>query len=210
MDFNQIEMRRETIFKDAVLSAAEARSVEIISGAQQQAAKQLAEAQAACKLADHDAIAATLAMDTEREHSAAMQAARQDLLRHRVELVDGLFGEVEQRLATFAQGKDYEGWLVKKIKNEAKNAQKSDEYVVFVREDDIKHKDKLAKALPGARVEVDDTIRLGGAKLKAGRVMYDLTMDAMLEDERERFTQTSGLLLSDEAGGTQPKNDKDD
>ncbi|MDL2327145.1 V-type proton ATPase subunit E [Ruminococcaceae bacterium OttesenSCG-928-A11] len=195
MNFNQIEMRRETIFKDAVLSAAEAKSMEIISAAQQEAANRLAEAQAGCEETDHDAMMAALAPDTEREHSMALQQARQALLHHRTELVDGLFDDVEKQLAAFAKGPGYREWLLKRLNALAETAQKGDNAKVYVRKEDICLEKELKTAIDAAEVIEDEAIRLGGAKVQCGQLLYDLTLDDALWEEKERFEETSGMTL---------------
>ncbi|MDL2294698.1 hypothetical protein LJC60_08765 [Ruminococcaceae bacterium OttesenSCG-928-D13] len=196
MNYNQLEMRRETIFKDAVLSAAEAKSMQIIGEAQRTAAGQLAEAQAACEEADHDAIKSALAPDNEREHSTALQLARQELLRHRAGLVESLFADVEKQLDRFAESPEYPRWLVCKLTETAGNAQNGSEIEIYMRKDDMKFKNNLlAAASAGAKIAEDETIRLGGIKVRVGKRLYDCTLDDALRLEREQFEETSGMTL---------------
>jgi hypothetical protein len=53
----------------------------------------------------------------------------------------------------------------------------------------------LEQALPGCRVRAEESIGLGGLRLQSGRLLYDMTLDAALADEREAFTRGSGMVL---------------
>lgn len=194
MDYNQVELRRETLFKDAVLSAAETRSMEIISEAQQKSAQEIAAAKRACKEADHDVIAQGLARDAEREHSALLQQARRELLQHRTQLVDELFAQLRQRLASFAAGDGYAAWLQAKVeKHKADIA--GVPVVIHLRPADMRHADELQQALPGSTVQPSGAILLGGLTITAGKLLYNETLDAALEAEKEQFYKNSSLRI---------------
>lgn len=190
-----VEARRETIFKDAVLSAAETQRMEIIGDAQRQSNETLQAARAACGQADEKLLLAAMDQAAEKEHSAAVQAARRQLLQHRAQLVDGLFEEVEERLAAFAKSKKYPGWLAARLKARAPALEKGAQPVICLRKEDEKHGAALKKALPKARLQQDAGIRLGGLKVSDGKRLYDETLDAALAEEMERFYKESKLTL---------------
>lgn len=115
MNINRDELRQITLFKDSVLSAADTRRMEIISQAQKEGDEAIAGARAMCRLSDHATVEQRLALDTERQTSAATQAARQQLLAARQKLVDDMFSQVEEQLLAFTKEESYGDWLVKKL-----------------------------------------------------------------------------------------------
>ena len=193
MDINQNELRQVTLFKDSVLSAADARRMEIISEAQQNSEKVLADAKAMCRLADHDAVTHRISMSTERQASAATQAARQKLLATREKLVEDMFNQVEQRLSAFTQQAEYGDWLAKKLA--AHPFAEGAAVTICLRKADMGYAPALTKSLPGSTVREDASIRLGGLTATDGRVLYDDTLDLALNAEKEDFYLTSGLNL---------------
>lgn len=194
-DFNQLELKRETLFKDAVLNAAEMQGMEIIAQAQRESVKTLQEAQAACQQVDRGSVQATLERDSRRQESAVMQQARQGLLRHRSQLVDALFAQVEEKLAAFVDGKDYAAWLEKKLGQRTKGAADGAGLTVWLRPADMKLEKVVKKVLPGAQVQADADIRIGGVRVSDGYILYDDTLDDALRAEQEAFTKSGALGL---------------
>ncbi|MGD9559272.1 MAG: V-type ATP synthase subunit E [Oscillospiraceae bacterium] len=192
--FEQLEMQREASFRDAVMDAAKAQSEAIVQKAR-------AEAEAALRAARQQGAAARPESDDERraealrEHSTALLKAKQEVLAARQRLVDGLFAEVRQRLSDFAASDAYPPWLAQKLAARAAQAQDGQPVEVFVRPADMAHAALLQKALPGCTVRPNADIALGGARVQSGRLLYDDTLDAALQAEREAFTRTSGLSL---------------
>lgn len=193
MDINQNELRQVTLFKDSVLSAADARRMDIITQAQQDSDKTLADAQAQCQLADHESVTQRMALDTERQTSAATQAARRQLLAAREKLVEDMFRQVEARLLDFTRDEKYGDWLAEKLA--ARPFEKGAAVTIALRGADMAHAKRLEKALPGSKVAQDDSIRLGGFTATDGRVRYDDTLDTLLAAEKEDFYLNSGLIL---------------
>ena len=194
-DLDQIELRRETLFKDAVLNAAEMQGMEIIAQAQRESVKTLQAAQAACQQADHESVQTGLERDARRQESALMQDTRRDLLRHRTQLVDRLFAQVEEKLAAFANGKDYAAWLEKKVRQRTEGAADGAGLTVWLRPADMKLEKAVRKVLPGAQVQADADIRIGGVRVSDGYILYDDTLDDALQTEREAFTKSGYLKL---------------
>ncbi len=190
-DINQLELHRETLFKDAVLNAAETKGMEIIAEAQTKSAEELAKARKLGAHADHDAILARVSRETEKDYSLHAQQERRKLLSYRGELVDQLFSDVEKRLAAFTETKEYDAWLLSRAE---RHAELGPGVVWLARGADIGRLEKAAKKA-GAGLEEDASIRLGGIRLRSGARLYDETFDAALRAERERFTIESGLSI---------------
>lgn len=67
-----------------------------------------------------------------------------------------------------------------------------------LREADMKYKDELIKAYGTAlEVEVSDKITIGGfiVKNKATNVVVDESLDFALENQKDWFYKTSGLMI---------------
>lgn len=191
----EAELRQITLFKDSVLSAADAKRVEIIADAQRESDEALAAARKMCELADHDVIENRLAMDTQRQISAATQVARRELLAVRQTLVESLFAEVEAQLLAFATTPAYGSWLAKKLAAHRGAFAEGAPLTVYVRPADMTHAKALQQALPACAVQPDETILLGGLKAADGQVQFDDTMDLALATEKEAFYSQSGLNL---------------
>ncbi len=192
-DINRLESSRETQFKDAVLNAAEMRGMEIIAKAQRASVKTLQDAQEACRQADEASVWAAMARDTKRQENALTQAARQELLRYRAQVVDALFARVQDEVSAFVQGEGYAAWLAQKLSRRAGSFAKNTKLTVWLRPQDMGLQKAAQEALPGAKVLPDAGIRLGGAKVAGGRVLHNDTLDEALRAEREAFAK-SGVL----------------
>lgn len=185
---------QEIVFKDAVLSAAESRRMEIIGKAQHEAAAELNQVQKSCAQVDRTVIDTKYERDSEREHSSLTLAARAQLMALRAQLVCEVFAEVEERLAAFTGQTGYPNWLLGRLAA-YKAFGESAPLTVSLRAQDLPLEADIQKALPGCTVAQDKTIRLGGAKISNGRLLYDETLDSRLEAERQHFYETSGLNL---------------
>lgn len=168
--YDQVALNRETAFRDAVLSQAEAKSMEIIAEAGKKRAKALEEAYQQCEQSDYDVLKRKMDAEKEKEFTVVAGQAKQELLRHREALVDGLFAEVEQRLEAFREGGDYAAWVEARA---AKHRELGGALTVLVRSADLGLETGLQKVLPGCAVQADETIRLGGCKVSDGRVLFD-------------------------------------
>ncbi len=195
MDMVQLELKRETIFKEAVLSQAEARSMEIIAEAGRQRAKALEAAYAQCEAADPAVIGAKLAREAEQRYASIAGQAHRDLLAWREQLMAELFGEVEEKLEAFTQSEAYEGWLLQKLAAHKQFAGDGEGITLEVRREDEGLSAALQKALPKAAVHAAPDIRLGGVRIAGGHIVYNETLDAKLEDEKKAFYASGRLRL---------------
>ena len=96
-----------------------------------------------------------------------------------------------------SNSKDYQAYLVKHMEEIGKLYPMSDS-TLELREADMKYKDELIKAYGTAlEVEVSDKITIGGfiVKNKATNVVVDESLDFALENQKDWFYKTSGLMI---------------
>lgn len=196
MDIKPLELRRETIFKDAVLSQAEAGSMELIAEAGRARAKALEDAYASCEAADPALIAKRLARQADRSVAAISGEAHRDLLAWRESLVAELFGEVEKRLAAFTGEEGYTPWLLARLKKHGDFTGPAGAGITLtLREEDKALAPALQDALPQAAVETANDIRLGGVRIANGKILWDETLDAALQAQKQAFYESGELRL---------------
>ena len=175
----------------------------VMAAAERKARKIEAETQRLCAAA-RDELLAGVTSDAVAEHRSkvkadlrrAAAAARQDNRRRL--LVNGLFAEAAENLTAFADGPDYKAYLERTLRPLADKV--SGGCTVLVREKDLALAPFFATLLPGAQCRADHTIRIGGAKGMAGRILYDETLDDALSAVRGDFLAECGLRV-DEKGG---------
>lgn len=196
MDIKPLELKRETMFKDAVLSQAEAHSMEVIAEAGHARAKALEDAYASCEAADPVLIGKQLAREGDRSVAAISGEAHRDLLAWREGLVADLFGEVEKRLVAFTTGNDYAPWLAGRLaKHKDFTGPDGAGITLTLREEDESFAAALQNALPGASVKTVTDIRLGGVRIANGKVLWDETLDTALEEQKQAFYESGELRL---------------
>lgn len=124
--------------------------------------------------------------------------AKGEVLKHREKLVDQLFDTIVDRINAFTVSDKYANFL----SNAATDAVKEIDGVnatILIRQEDIKHKDAIQKAV-GANYEikVDSSINLGGLSilLEEGKVLIDRTLDSAIDEQRKRFVYESGLGIN--------------
>ena len=181
----------------------------VMAAAQRKAEKIEAETQRLCAAA-RDELLAGVTSDAVAEHrskvkadlrraaAAARQENRRRLLVYREQLVNGLFAEAAEDLTGFADGTDYKAYLERTLRPLAEKI--SGNCTVLVREKDLALAPFFASLLPGAQCRADHTIRIGGAKVIVGNILYDETLDDALSAVRGDFLARCGLRV-DEKGG---------
>ena len=181
----------------------------VLSAAERKAQKIDAETQRLCRAA-HDEILAGVASDGVAEHrsrvrvetrraaAAARQENRRRLLKYREELVNGLFAEAAENLTAFADSSDYQAYLKRTLLPLAEKA--AEGCTVLVREKDLALAPFVQTILPKAQLRADAAIRIGGAKVVIGHILYDETLDDALRSGRSAFLAECGLHV-DEKGG---------
>ncbi len=140
---------------------------------------------------------AQLKADAAVEISKSNSETTKKLIAKREEYTRLVFDEVLTRLSSFTQGNEYVDYLNKKVKK-VSEACALDGVVFYIRKDDEKLADMLKKAYGHeCRVEVDEAIRLGGFIFENSNLglVFDETIDAALNDQREWFANHSGLII---------------
>ena len=131
------------------------------------------------------------------EASSSQEEKTKKLVEKRDEYVANIFSEAKDKLVAFANSKDYQAYLVKHMEEFGKLYPMSDS-TLELREADMKYKDELIKAYGTAlEVEVSDKITIGGfiVKNKATNVVVDESLDFALENQKDWFYKTSGLMI---------------
>ncbi len=132
-----------------------------------------------------------------RDLSKAKLESKQELLHLREELTDSVFANIIKRLEQFTDLDDYVLFLTKQAEKILTDYPDPGS-TVFLSEKDMKFASEI-KNISGDNFNIscDPKIIYGGIKLlnhEKGFIV-DLTIDTMLEEEREKFLITSGLTL---------------
>lgn len=110
---------------------------------------------------------------------------------HRNELVEGFFAEISEELSEFTKSAKYDGYLERSIKRAEDALGKGCVILAAVKDVD------RVKALTKNEVRADNSILLGGiCALDEGKGLFaDLSLDAALADEKEKFSDKAELRL---------------
>ena len=192
MENKQPELRKETLFKNSILSSAESKSMGIIAEAERKRQEELEMVRINCEKADQDLITARYMRSFEKELSAQTQQARKELLLFRAQLAEGLFADVEQQLRDFAQSPQYKTWLNARLEKYAERA-KEKELTLYLHKQDMPLAKELMALLHQTNVQETSDIQIGGFKISDGHRLFDETLDAGLALEKENFY--SGNML---------------
>ena len=119
------------------------------------------------------------------------------LFMRRREILDGIYASVKEKINAFTSGKTYGDFLLKSAA-EAEKSLDAATTVFFLRPCDIKYADLLKAEHPDCTVLVDSTITLGGLKATdgSGRILLNDTLDIRLDEQKEKFRQTTGLIIN--------------
>lgn len=131
------------------------------------------------------------------EASFSQEEKTKRLVEKRDEYVANIFSEAKDKLVAFVNSKDYQAYLVKHME-EIGNQYQMDNSTLLLRKDDLKFKDELIKAYGIALdVEVSDKIEIGGFIIenKATNVVVDESLDFALQNQKDWFYKTSGLMI---------------
>lgn len=131
------------------------------------------------------------------EASFSQEEKTKRLVEKRDEYVANIFSEAKDKLVAFVNSKDYQAYLVKHMEEIGKQYQ-MDNSTLLLRNDDLKFKDELIKAYGIALdVEVNDKIEIGGFIIenKATNVVVDESLDFALQNQKDWFYKTSGLMI---------------
>ena len=123
--------------------------------------------------------------------------AREALLRRRDTLTRMVFMNVQARLAQFAQSPEYPALLLRELAL-IKEGYDHSASTVFLAERDMTLAAEIERLLPGASVQPDENISLGGWKLLSNqaRVMIDQSFETRLRDQKEWFLEHCNLEVT--------------
>ncbi len=113
---------------------------------------------------------------------------RQQVEKRRLELVNELFNELENKLKDYKQTEEYRELLIKQI-DKVKEFAKESEFIVYIDKSDKDLLDQLKKCA-NINIEISETIIKGGirAVIKDKNIMLNYTFADKLSDERANFT----------------------
>lgn len=189
---NKIQAFLDTVYRDAEAEAqAMMRQVdEAVAGALETYRRNLEkETDYRCRRAAAQADAAVSA-ELNQENSAMTTA----LYQHREQITDQVFQQVCRDLEKYTQTNEYE-LLLRRDAATAAALLKEEKRELFLRSKDEELAPALQKVLGPCQVLYDETIRLGGFRIRTEYVELDYTLDAKLAAAREQFTRESGLKV---------------
>lgn len=184
-------------FEESVLAAAREQAEQIVSQAKNESEAAYRSALSRMK---GDPIAARRTENKaalRRKMAAAQQENLRKLLVYRKQLVNGLFAEAEEALLDFTATPAYTKLLTDALTHCGANLS-APGCTVLLRPEDLTDANKQAvlAAVPGAVLQADPTIRLGGMKVIVGRVVYDETLEERVRAQRTSFLIYSGLHVA--------------
>ena len=131
------------------------------------------------------------------EASLSQEEKTKKLVETREAYVTKIFKEAKNRLNEFVNSEGYKMYLIKHMEKISSLYQMSDS-ILKLRQNDTKYADDLVKAYGiDLTVEVSDEIKIGGSIIenKATNVVVDESLDTALENQKEWFYKTSGLMI---------------
>lgn len=131
------------------------------------------------------------------EASLSQEEKTKKLVKKRDEYVTTIFSKAKDKLVEFVNSQDYKTYLIKHIKEIGKLYQMENS-ILKLRKEDMKYQDELIKAYGiSLDVEVSDKIMIGGFIIenKATNVVVDESLDFALENQKDWFYKTSGLMI---------------
>ena len=131
------------------------------------------------------------------EASLSQEEKTKKLVETREAYVTKIFKEAKNRLNEFVNSEGYKMYLIKHMEKISSLYQMSDS-ILKLRQNDTKYADDLVKAYGiDLTVEVSDEIKIGGFIIenKVTNVVVDESLDTALENQKEWFYKTSGLMI---------------
>ena len=133
------------------------------------------------------------------ELSRAETASKKRIFLKRREIEDEVFAKAEKKLIEYTKTDKYISGLAKSAEKIGKVLD-ADDVILYVKEKDMAHKNKLVKAFGRkCEVAVSDDIKLGGItglSRSLGRIA-DETLDSRLAEQHEWFCENSGLKVTE-------------
>ncbi|MDD8049380.1 MAG: V-type ATP synthase subunit E [Thomasclavelia sp.] len=131
------------------------------------------------------------------EASASLEERTKKLVTKRDEYVSNVFSKAKDKLKEFVASDKYHDYLINAIKT-ASDEYQMDDAIIYLRSEDLALKDEVIKAYK-LKVEVKDSgdITIGGFIInsKDASVVVDESLDFALENQKDWFYKTSGLMI---------------
>lgn len=178
-------------FEKAVFTEVDLQAETLKAEVEAYRAKKLAESQDEELNASYRRIqkrADAIRHDFSQRATKARLDARQQLLRHRQQLVEQLFSDAAEQLRQYADTEDYRAAMAEKLAN-ADNLLSGG--IIYCREEDVSLFSALA---PQATVAVDQQNRCGGFAIRNNKTetYLDETYPSKLEAQKARFYEQGG------------------
>ena len=131
------------------------------------------------------------------EASSNSEQRTKKLVEKREQYVATIFKEAKAKLVAFVDSKEYVEYMVKHME-EVKDKYPMQGSVLYLRKEDLSMKDTLVSIYEnGITVESSDSIIIGGFIIenKETSVVVDESLDFALENQKDWFYKTSGLMI---------------
>lgn len=131
------------------------------------------------------------------EASLSQEEKTKKLVAKRDEYVKTIFNEAKDKLIAFVNSDDYKKYLIDHMKNIGELYQMENS-VLYLRKEDLVLSDELVKAYGiDLAVMESDKINIGGFMIenKAANIVVDESLDAALENQKDWFYKSSGLMI---------------
>lgn len=131
------------------------------------------------------------------EASSNSEQRTRKLVEKRDQYVTTIFNEAKEKLVAFVNSKEYKDYMVKHME-EVANQYPMKDSILYLRKEDSSLKDALVKVYGNnITVEISNTITIGGFIIenKETSVVVDESLDFALENQKDWFYKTSGLMI---------------
>jgi Archaeal/vacuolar-type H+-ATPase subunit E len=132
-----------------------------------------------------------------REMARREMDGRRELLEQRQKITEQVFERAKQQLTEFTQKAEYAA-LLQKFASQLPDQFRRSGTVIEIRKEDEQFEDQIKNAFGGdCTFRVEPGILIGGIRAYNSEIglMADETLDSMLEDQRERFEEDSGMAV---------------
>lgn len=132
-----------------------------------------------------------------RELAHREQDLKKNILKKRSEMTEEIFAQAKEKLKSFTGTDEYANMLEKQAENAA-SLFACEDAEILIRKEDEKFKPVIEKKFNKNCVfSIEPAIKIGGMQIKSQSlgIMADLSLDAMLENEREWFRVNSSLSV---------------
>lgn len=131
------------------------------------------------------------------EASLSQEEKTKLLVTKRDEYVADIFNQAKEKLVAFVNSDEYHRYLVDHMKSIGTTYQMENS-TLYLRQEDVKYQADLISAYGiDLDVKTSDQIKIGGFIIenKANNVVIDESLDFALENQKDWFYKTSGLMI---------------